>query len=254
VPSTTLPPSSTGVATLLKPATPDGTRRDKPSAVYWISSNEMTVQPTQVSSGAELIDALGPAEPQGRALILIGGADLMPEGERIQVETLFRQLVTHVDRTHTAVVDGGTNSGVMRLIGELREEIGGTFRLVGVVPAGALERTTSDGQPIMLASGHPEIILVPGSKFGDETDWLFAAADHLAAGDAPTLVVNGGQLTLEEAHQRLTAGKRVVAVEGSGRAADELASDEGLRLSGRLHVIPLTADPAVLAGALEEEA
>lgn len=212
----------------------------------------MTVQPTYVSSGSELLAALGPADPGGRAVILIGGADSMPDDERARVEALFRRLVEHLDSTGTAVVDGGTNSGVMRLIGELRDEVSGAFRLVGVLPAGALERTTREGRAITLAPGHPEIILVPGSEFGDETDWLFAAADHLGAGAAPTLVVNGGRLTLEEARLRLTDGKRVVVVEGSGRAADELAADEALRTSGRLRVIPLTADAGGLAAALEE--
>ena len=213
----------------------------------------MIVQPIRVQSGAELLAALGPAQPGGRALILLGGADSMPEDERLRVQALFRQVLEYVETTGTAVVDGGTDSGVMRMIGQLREELGGTFRLIGVLPAGALERTTRDGRRIALAPGHPEILLTPGSAFGDETDWLFAAADHLAGGDAPTLVVNGGRLTLEEAHLRLEAGKPVVTVAGSGRSADQLASDEGLRASGRLHVVPLSADSATLAEALEED-
>jgi len=43
----------------------------------------------------------------------------------------------------------------------------------------------------------------------------------------------------------------VVVVAGSGRAADELAGDEGLRASRRLRVVPLTADAATLTAALE---
>jgi hypothetical protein len=141
---------------------------------------------------------------------------------------------------------------VMRLIAEARAAIGGDFTLVGVAPAGAFERPTRTGQDIEPAPGHSLVVLVPGSAFGDETEWLFRAADHFAGGAAPTLVVNGGELSMREAVLRLSRGSIVVAVEGSGRAADELAADEGLRASGRLRVIPLASDVAAIAGAMED--
>jgi hypothetical protein len=213
----------------------------------------MSSRVTQVSSREELEAALGPAEPSGRALILVGGADSMPVEDQLRVEALFGRLVDHVEETGTALVDGGTDSGVMRLIGLLREQRQASFRLVGVLPRGALARLTREGSRISIAPGHPEILLVPGRTFGDEMDWLFGAADHLGGGAATTLVINGGKLTLEESHRRLAEGNVVVTVQGSGRAADELAADEGLRASSKLRVIPLTVDAAALAAALEEE-
>ncbi|MGH9886492.1 MAG: hypothetical protein ACREBE_13240, partial [bacterium] len=91
---------------------------------------------------------------------------------------------------------------------------------------------------------------VPGAWFGDETPWIFAAADYLGGGSAATIVVNGGALAYDEARQRLAIGHPVIAVEGSGRAADDLAGDKDLRASGRLRVMPLTVDDAALAEAL----
>lgn len=215
----------------------------------------MLLHVTEVSTEAELLAALGPFVPGGSALILVGGADSMADSDRAALAQLFGRLVDYLDRTGTSVVDGGTDSGVMHLLGTLREDRGAAFRLVGVLPRGALRRRSRRGVPIGIAAGHPEIILVPGSRFGDETDWLFAAADHLGGGAAVTLVVNGGQLTLDEGRARLAAGHRVVAVAGSGRAADELAAtlaaDEDLRGSGRLGVISLSIDSAGLAAALE---
>lgn len=204
----------------------------------------------EVATQADLIAALGPAQPDGRAAILVGGADLT-EPERVaELQALFDTLAAFFERTCTIVVDGGTDSGVMRLIAEARSKLGGEFRLIGVAPAGAFERPTRNGAPVELAPDHSMILLVPGSRFGDETAWLFAAADHLAGGSAPTIVVNGGKLTLEEAHLRLDTGHLVIVVEGSGRAADELAADEGLRASGRLRVIPLTVDDAGLEASI----
>jgi hypothetical protein len=201
----------------------------------------------------DLTAALGPAQPGRRAVILIGGADLTEDRRTIELRRFFGVLASYCQRTATTVTDGGTNSGVMRLIADARSKVDGSFGLIGVAPGGAFERTTRTGAPIELAPDHDLVLLVPGSRFGEETAWLFAAADHLANGSAPTIVVNGGHLTFEEANLRLATGYRVIAVQGSGRAADELVADEGLRASGKLRVIPLAVDDASLAASIESE-
>jgi hypothetical protein len=160
-------------------------------------------------------------------------------------------LVDYLERTNTTVVDGGTDSGVMHLIARERAARRATFRLIGVAPRGAFQRRTRVGAEIRPAQRHSEIFLVPGSRFGDESAWIFAAADHLAGGDAPTMVINGGRLTHDEAAARLAEGRRVVTVAGSGRTADALAADRDLRASGRLRVIPLWVDADALGAALE---
>ena len=208
-----------------------------------------------VASEADLLEALGPVESHGRAIILIGGADATEPARRDELLGFLAVVARHCERTVTAIIDGGTDSGVMRLIGEARAALGGggsgaTFPLIGVVPAGVFERPTKDGEEIRPAPHHSKILRVPGNWFGDETKWLFAAADHLGSGSASTIVVNGGALTLREAHERLEAGHQVIAVVGSGRAADELAADAALRASGRLRVMHLTIDDVALAEAL----
>ena len=204
-----------------------------------------------VASMAELVEVLGPNPAGGRAVVLIGGADFTEADLEAGLRGFFANLAGYLEATGTALVDGGTDSGVMRLIAEARTAIGGTFRLIGVAPALAFSRPTRTGAPIEVARDHSLVVLVPGSRFGEETPWLFAAADHLGGGAAHTVIVNGGDLALDEARVRIAAGHHVVAVEGSGRAADTLASDAGLRASGRLRVIPLTADQAAIAAALE---
>ena len=184
------------------------------------------------------------------AVALIGGADFTDEGLAGPLHALFDTLTRYCESTGSAVVDGGTDTGVMRFMAAARAAVGGTFPLIGVAPAGALQRLTRTGAPIHPAPDHTLILLVPGDRFGDETDWLFAAADHLGDGKAPTLVVNGGALALDEAWRRLGEGHVVVAVRDTGRAADELAQaldeDPELRASGRLRTIPLDVDVAGL--------
>jgi hypothetical protein len=206
-----------------------------------------------VASMAELVDALGSKPDDGRALILIGGADFTEATQLAGLRTFFAVLAAYLERTGTSIVDGGTDSGVMRLIAEARDAIHGTFRLIGVAPALAFSRPTRTGAPIEIARGHSLVVLVPGSHFGEETSWLFAAADHLGGGSAPAILVNGGELAADEARQRLDAGHLVLAVEGSGRAADDLVSDRALRASRRLRVIPLDVDAPGLAAAIEDE-
>jgi hypothetical protein len=211
----------------------------------------MTGAVRDVASEADLIDALGPAPADGRALILIGGADATEPERHASLQAFFITLARYCEQTGTTVVDGGTDSGVMRFIGEARTAIGGTFRLVGVAPQGAFQRPTKAGSQIRPAPNHSLILRVPGGWFGDETRWLFAAADHISRGSAATFVVNGGRLTLDEANQRLASRHPVVAVQGSGRAADELVGDEALRASGRLRVISMSVDEAGLAAAID---
>ena len=52
--------------------------------------------------------------------------------------------------------------------------------------------------------------------------WLFAAL----ANDRPsvTIVANGGSITLSEVAANVEAGRRMILIEGSGRAADALVS------------------------------
>lgn len=206
--------------------------------------------PRAVDSEAQLHEALGPALGPGRAIALIGGADGLDTADAVALEGFFLRLADHLERTGTAVVDGGTDSGVMRMIAAARHARGGQFRMVGVVPAGALDRTTRDGGAIEVAPDH-DIVLVPGAEFGDESPWLFAAADHLAAGVAPTIVVNGGRLTLDEAVDRLASRALVIVIAGSGRAADELAAEPATQTAGTLRVLPVSAPVLDIARALE---
>ena len=204
------------------------------------------------------VDAELAGFPRGASLLLIGGADFSSADPAIVdgIRGFLATLAAHCQRTGTAVVDGGTDAGVMRWFAEARASIEGTFPLIGVAPRFAFERQTRTGRPISVAAGHSVVLAVPGEQFGDEMPWLFAVADGIAAeAAAPTILVNGGDLAATEARQRLADGHLVVAVAGSGRAADELAGDwdrSDLPVSGRLRVIPLAADEATLAAALEE--
>jgi hypothetical protein len=164
---------------------------------------------------ATALQDLGLAPPVP-TLVVVGGAADLPAEDAVRLEPAIGALSAAAERSGAAVVDGGTDSGTMRLLGRARSR-GGSFPLVGV----AVEALAAD----QLEPNHTHAVLVPGGDWGDEVPWLARVADLLAAG-APTLTVvaNGGDIALEDAAASIASGRPVLVLDGSGRGADELAS------------------------------
>lgn len=199
-------------------------------------SDERTAQAVRVWQLDELPRALvklGLAAPTP-VIAVVGGAGGLRPGKLARLRPLFvRALAPLAQALGAAVVDGGTDAGVMRLMGRARAAVGGTFPLIGVaaretvtlpssqVPA---PRTGSDQQTAPLEPHHTHFVLVPGVSWGDESAWLSEVAGALADGaGSVTVLVNGGAVALKDASHSLRAGRKVIAVGGSGRTADLLA-------------------------------
>jgi hypothetical protein len=125
------------------------------------------------------------------------------------------------------VADGGTDAGVMRLMGQGREEISGTFPLVGASPVGLVklpDDETSSTELMDLEPHHTHFFLVPGDQWGDESRWLARIASQIA-GDYPsvTVLINGGSIALVDAIENLKVHRPLIVIQGSGRLADEIA-------------------------------
>jgi hypothetical protein len=76
-----------------------------------------------------------------------------------------------------------------------------------------------------LDAHHPYFVLVPGAKVGDGAPWIARAATELAGGwPSVTVLVNGGEIAYTDVACSLHAGRPVLAIAGSGRTADQLAS------------------------------
>ncbi len=175
---------------------------------------------------------------------------------------LFDAIAPVAERTHAVVVDGGTDAGVMRLMGRARAGSGATFPLLGVAPEGGVKQdAAATDQRATLEPNHSHFALVPGDHFGDESGWLAEIAAHLAGGRRfPAFLINGGELSLSDAQKMVEAGGDVVAISGTGRSADRLAAaiageaDEDLaivRLVASGHIFAEPADPEALAAKLE---
>jgi hypothetical protein len=194
-------------------------------------------QPSDLSAA---LAALGLHAPR-LVVALIGGAALMDARDLDRLRPLFeRGLVPVAERLGVVVIDGGTDAGVMHLIGRARTRAEATFPLVGVPAAGTVRfpgkqpgvrRRWRLGKHLgarrrwPLDAHHPHFVLVPGAEFGDEAPWIARVGTELAGGwPSVSVLVNGGEIAYLDMECSLHAGRAVLAVAGSGRTADQVAS------------------------------
>ncbi|MDQ2706915.1 MAG: hypothetical protein M3Z25_04460 [Actinomycetota bacterium] len=113
----------------------------------------------------------------------------MKVGDLELVEVVLRAAVFPVVSCYgAAVVDGGTDSGVMRALGQAHAHADSRFPLIGV----AVERMVDiPGQPepavaesAVIEPHHTHIVLVPGISWGDESPWLHDVASVIADASA----------------------------------------------------------------------
>jgi hypothetical protein len=200
----------------------------------------------------------------GDVIVIVGGAGGMDDATAEAVVEMMRDAVLPtVVRRGATVLDGGTDSGVMRLVGRARAESGGNFPLVGVAAEGTVtvpgsEPPTQDAAD--LEPHHTHVLLVPGTEWGAEAPWISDVAEVVADGSpSVTLLINGGGIAFDDAARSLEAGRPLVVVAGSGRTADAIAdartTGEGDRRAVQIAASPLTRivlldDPEAIAFAI----
>ncbi len=165
-------------------------------------------------------------------LVLIGGASQLSAADYKLIEQVFETVLAPIAQIwQAAVIDGGTDTGVMRLMGHARHRIGGTFPLIGVAPidlAVLPNQSAPSEAAAPLEPHHSHFLLVPGADWGDESRWMAATATAIAnTAPSVTVLVNGGEVTWEDALQNIAAARPLIVIDGSGRTADRLAA--GLR-------------------------
>ena len=166
-----------------------------------------------------------------RALVVIGGASLMSPQVQARMQTVFdRVLAPLADELDLTVLDGGTDAGVIHMMGQARHTTQGRFALIGVAPQGKVklaDQEEGDGKRSLhaLEPNHTHFFLVPGDSWGAESSWLGEFAS-LISGDCPsiTVLINGGKTSLKDLRTNLEAGRSAIALSGSGRLADKITA------------------------------
>ena len=233
-------------------------------ASFYINfANDGMAQAVKVNVEEDLSDAfmeMGLHENRP-VLVVIGGASLISDADLVRLQNLFVEVLAPLARdVGCYVVDGGTDAGVMRLMGNARNQIGANFPLIGVAPIGLIQlpngenlsATASDTTP--LEPHHTHFFFVAGNNWGDESPWLANIA-RLLAGKYPsvTVLINGGAISLVDAKESMRVHRPIVAIAGSGRLADEIANallhPDWER---REEIKPLLEDGQIILFALDE--
>ena len=164
----------------------------------------------------------------GRPVIVaVGGAGGMTPGHQAPLTEIMEQLLRTLEQWDGAIVDGGTDAGIMRLLGLARQSTAASVPLIGVAAEGTVALPGKPPPPdaARLDRHHTHAILVPGSTWGDESPWLSTVATAIADGwPSLTLVINGGQITYDDIDHSLRADRPVIIVAGTGRTADAIAA------------------------------
>lgn len=192
----------------------------------------LCVFPNQLDSLPKALTTLG-LKPGYPVIVLIGG-EIQAEQARVTrgaIETLAR--VT--EELEALIICGGTEMGVMAEIGQVRQEKGYQFPLVGITPAALV--TWPEGprsskflwwgtKRWALAPHYSHFILVPGAEFGDESPWIVATAALLSQNHrSVTVLMNGGNVSRKDIELSVSSGRPVIALGGTGRLANELATE-----------------------------
>jgi hypothetical protein len=164
------------------------------------------------------------------ALVVVGGAAGLDEGDLAALAPVADVLVQAADGAGAAIVDGGTDAGVMRLVGRAHGTAAADVPLVGVVvrALAAPPGEEAVAPAAAIEPHHTHLVLVPGSRWGDEAPWLARLAGTVAGGlPSVTVLVNGGDVSVADVEESVAAGRRVLVIAGSGRTADALAAAAG---------------------------
>ncbi len=181
-----------------------------------------TVRAVNIAEDQEIPEALtqlGIHHPRP-VIVLVGGAGGIGWLDRFPMRKAIRIVAQLAEKTHSAVVDGGTQAGIMAEIGKQRKQDKFSFPLMGVVFDSLLMKEKTQD---VLDPNHTHFFLIPGGNWGDESAWISKIATALA-GDKKsiTILVNGGRISRQDVEYSLLENRPTFVMRGTGRMADEI--------------------------------
>jgi hypothetical protein len=218
--------------------------------ILFSNQQSLCIFPDDRSHLAQAISMLG-LEDGYPVIVLIGGG--IQEQQAVVTQQAIQILAKIAEDMNAMVICGGTDMGVMADIGQERGQNQYTFPLVGITLEALV--TWPDGprstnflwwgkKRWMLAPHYSHFILVPGTEFGDESPWIVDAATILSKGNrSVTVLMNGGEVSRKDIELSVENGRRVIALGGTGRLANELASESNIH--NLISVVPVNIENRV---------
>jgi SLOG in TRPM, prokaryote len=199
------------------------------NAITFENGNRAVVITSPRDADAKAILDLLEIAPPPALILLFGGAKGLDESRKSHLTTLFAEGVAAVAfELGGLIIDGGTQSGVMAMMGEAVARSRATIQLLGIAPKGKITNpeiagasAVSDGAA--LEPNHSKFVLVESNEWGGETPTMLQVA---RAFNAPTvaILVNGGEVAMKEALESARNGWPLLVIEGSGRFADKVSA------------------------------
>ena len=189
----------------------------------------LEVSSVGLDNNSQLLSLIAEVRTQADAFVFLsGGASRMREDHQRQLLAMLEALTLIAkDGLRIAVGDGGTQAGIMEAAGHARRGSGNAFPLIGVAPA----REIAPRGDTPLDPNHSLVVAVDNpsapqkDSWGSETETMYWLFPKFTEGrPSVTIVANGGGITLREVDANVRAGRRMILVKGSGRAADALVS------------------------------
>jgi hypothetical protein len=226
------------------------------------------VDAEQGCNPAAILAALGLRSPRPVIAIVGGARQLDGVADRRLAQLFSRGIARVAAESSSVIVDGGTQAGVMSLIGQGVADRGRRSQLLGVAPGrlvtypgGPAHGSIQDGAA--LEPNHTHFVLVRADRWGDAIDTADGLMRELA-GDRPGVAVlaGGGPIAADEVLLSVRRNWTVVILAGTGGFADHLATalhndardgqweHAGLGeilVEGRLDVFPASGTPEGLA-------
>ena len=198
--------------------------------VFANGNRAQLIAPPVGAKAADTLSALGIEQPKAIILISGGVADL-DEALRRRLVQLFSRGIARAARDCDAlIIDGGTQSGVIEMMGQGVADRGRRSILLGVAPAGKVIYPGGPGADgsegrVPLDPNHSHFILVDSNEWDGMIETMIELAKNLAQGrSGVTILLNGGPKSQKEVLGSVRLGWPIIVVERTGRLADEIAA------------------------------
>lgn len=178
-----------------------------------------------------VVEAFGLLVPRPTIFITGGASDMSAEDIERTREIMEQGIAAFAQANGITVIDGGTEAGVMQMIGEARQKHNFTFPLIGCAPVGRVSFPgfPNPGHDAELQDGHSHFVLVNSDAWGGESPMIVNLTRTIAARTRPMIgiLINGGTISTQDVFLATTQGDDripILVLDGSGRAADHIST------------------------------
>lgn len=182
----------------------------------------VTTRAVNITETKEIEEALTQLEiPHPKpVIVLVGGAGGIGWWDKFPMRKAIGIIAKLAEETQSAVVDGGTQAGIMQEIGRQRKRNKFSFPLIGVVFDSLLIKEEPGS---VLDPNHSHFFLIPGEDWGDESAWISKIATAIAGEKKSiTILVNGGQISRTDVDYSTLEDRPTFVMRGTGRMADKI--------------------------------